>query len=137
MIRPATEADIPELMRIRAAVRENRLNNPGRVPATAYAEFMVVSTIWLHEDAAGIHGFTACDPRDGSIWALFTDPSAEGRGVAKALLPHALDDLRAAGWVQATLSTAPGTRADTFYRAQGWVATALTEGGEQGFTTAL
>lgn len=137
MIRTATDADIPDLMRIRAAVRENRLNDPSRVPATAYQEFLEVSRIWLFEDAGGIHGFVAADPRDGSIWALFTDPAAEGRGIGKALLPFALDDLRAAGWTEARLATSPGTRADNFYRRQGWQPAGQTEGGEQGFTKAL
>lgn len=134
MIRTATHTDIPDLMRIRAAVQENRLNDPSRVPTSAYEEFMSVSRIWLYQDEGGIHGFAAADPRDGSIWALFTDPAAEGRGIGKALLPHALDDLRAAGWNTATLSTGPNTRADEFYRRQGWQPTELTEGGEQGFT---
>lgn len=137
MIRTATDADIPDLMRIRAAVRENRLNDPSRVPAAAYQEFLSVSRIWLFEDEDGIRGFAAADPRDGSIWALFTDPSAEGMGVGKALLPYALNDLKAAGWAQARLSTAPGTRADGFYRRQGWETAGMTEGGEQGFVRTL
>ncbi|MFV3128405.1 GNAT family N-acetyltransferase [Niveispirillum sp. KHB5.9] len=137
MIRPAAEADIPELMRIRAAVQENRLSDPARVPASAYLDFLTFSRIWLFEDEGGILGFTAADPRDGSIWALFTDPAAEGRGIGKALLLHALDDLRSTGWEEARLSTAPGTRADAFYRRQGWQPSHMTEGGEQGFTKAL
>lgn len=137
MIRTATDTDIPALMRIRAAVQENRLNDPSRVPASAYQEFLAVSRIWLFEDETGIHGFAAADPRDGSIWALFTDPAAEGRGIGKALLPYALDDLRVGGWTHARLSTGPGTRADTFYRRQGWEPAGMTEGGEQGFVRAL
>ncbi|OYQ33824.1 GNAT family N-acetyltransferase [Niveispirillum lacus] len=124
-------------MRIRAAVQENRLRDPSRVPASAYQAFLAVSPIWLFEDEGGIRGFAAADPRDGSIWALFTDPAAEGRGVGKALLSYALNDLKQAGWEQAHLSTDCGTRADRFYRAQGWAPTGLTEGGEQGFVRAL
>lgn len=137
MIRTATDTDIPTLMRIRSAVQENRLSDPSRVPASAYQEFLAVSRIWLFEDAGGIHGFAAADPRDGSIWALFIDPAAEGRGIGKALLPYALNDLRAAGWRTASLSTSPGTRADAFYRRQGWTPDGMTDGGEQGFTKAL
>lgn len=137
MIRTATLADIPALMRIRSAVQENRLSDPSRVPAAAYQEFLAVSRIWLFEDETGIHGFAAADPRDGSIWALFTDPAAEGRGIGKALLPQALNDLKAAGWTQARLSTGPGTRADAFYRRQGWETAGITEGGEQGFVRTL
>lgn len=137
MIRPATEADIPELMRVRAAVRENRLSDPARVPASAYQLFLAISHIWLFEEAGRVLGFTAADPRDGSIWALFIDPTAQGRGIGKDLLPLALADLRRAGWPEARLCTAPGTRADQFYRQQGWQPAGLSEGGEQGFTKAL
>lgn len=132
-IRTAHEGDIPSLMQIRAQVIENRLTRPDRVPASAYAEFMAVSHIWLFEDAGGIRGFAAADPRDGTIWALFVHPAAEGRGLAKQLMAKALDDLRAADWIFARLYTEPWSRADIFYRYQGWTPDGLTEDGEQAF----
>lgn len=132
-IRTAHEGDIPNLMQIRAQVVENRLTRPDRVPASSYAEFMAISHIWLFEDEDRIWGFSAADPRDGTIWALFVHPAAEGRGLAKRLLAKALDDLRAADWIFARLYTEPWSRADIFYRYQGWTPDGLTEDGEQCF----
>lgn len=136
-IRKATTADIPALMKIRAAVRENRLNTPPLVPAGAYQEFITRSSIWLWDADGHIRGFAAGDPSDGSVWALFVDPASEGNGVARALLPYVLDDLRNAGWKEATLSTQPNTRAEAFYRRQGWVPGGLNAVGDREFSLRL
>ncbi len=55
-----------------------------------------------------------------AIFGLFVHPAYEGRGIARALLPLACEDLRAAGFSEATLTTGPGTRAERFYRENGW-----------------
>ncbi|MEQ8817764.1 MAG: GNAT family N-acetyltransferase [Thalassobaculum sp.] len=119
-IRRAGADDVPAMVRIRAAVRENVLSDPARVPAEAYHGFIDHAGIWLWEEAGRVLGFTAADPADGTVWALFVDPEAEGRGIGRALLPRALDDLRAAGWERARLTTQPGSRAERFYRLGGW-----------------
>ena len=119
-IRRAGAADVPALVRIRAAVRENVLSDPVKVPAEAYHGFIDHAAIWLWEQDGRILGFTAADPTDGTVWALFVDPGAEGRGIGRALLPRALDDLRRAGWKRARLTTQPGSRAERFYRRDGW-----------------
>lgn len=75
-------------------------------------------------------GFSAGDPRDGWIWGLFVDPEYEGRGIGKALLPLACDTIRAAGHTVAMLSTMGGTRADRFYRKNGWTDIGQNAGGE-------
>jgi len=137
MIRQARSEDVPALMRIRAAVRENVLSDPAKVPASLVEAFIGHSGIWLWQDAAGVLGFAAADTRDGSIWALFVDPEHEGRGIARALLPRALDDLRKAGWRQARLSTDADSRADRFYRRNGWKAGGLSANGERLFTIEL
>ena len=77
-----------------------------------------------------IQGFSAGDPHDGSIWALFVDPANEGRGIGRALLALACDTVRFAGFDTATLNTEPGTRADRFYRLNGWVETGRSAKGE-------
>lgn len=91
MIRKETIADRPRISEVRLAVRENRLGQA-----------------------------SVADPRDGTIFGLFIHPDFEGRGIARALLPRACEDLRAAGFGAATLTTGPGTRAERFYRANGW-----------------
>ena len=67
-----------------------------------------------------MQGFAVADPRDGTIFGLFIHPDYEGRGIARALLPLACDDLKRAGFAVAVLTTSPGTRAERFYLANGW-----------------
>ena len=55
-------------------------------------------------------------------------PSAQTKG--RALLPRACEDLRAAGFAAATLTTGPGTRAERFYRENGWEETGRKDDGE-------
>ena len=137
MIRRARPEDVPALMRIRAAVRENVLSDPAKVPASLVLEFIGHSGIWLWEANGAVLGFASADTRDGSIWALFVDPEHEGRGIARALLPRALDALRAKGWKQAGLSTDANSRADRFYRHNGWTPRELLPNGERLFTLGL
>lgn len=129
-VRRANARDVPDLVRIRAAVRENVLSDPAKVPAEAYYGFIDHAAIWLWEEAGRILGFAAADPADGTVWALFVDPAVEAQGIGGALLTYALNDLRQAGWPCARLSTAPGSRAEGFYRRRGWVEAGNMPGGD-------
>jgi len=135
--REATPGDIPRLMEIRLVVRENRLHDPSRATAADYAWFVAKSEIWVWTVNDVIEGFAAADPRDGSIWALFVVPAHEGRGAGRNLLARACNTLRAAGFEAATLSTTPGTRADCFYRTNGWAETGRNAKGEIEFRRRL
>jgi GNAT superfamily N-acetyltransferase len=126
----ATSADIPRIVEIRAAVRENILSDPSRVTTADIQWFIDNSTIWTWEEDAQIHGFSAGDPRDGTIFALFVDPSREGRGIGQALIALACATLRQAGHKTATLGTEPGTRAEQFYRRNGWTSFGHKPNGE-------
>jgi GNAT superfamily N-acetyltransferase len=119
VFRVALPADIPRLKRIRHSVRENVLG-PGRVSDADYDWFVRHGPVWVCEDGAEILGFSAGDPRDGSVWALFVHPDREGSGIGRALLARACEGLAAAGHATATLTTGPDTRAAEFYRRQGW-----------------
>lgn len=132
-IRPAAHADIPALIRIRTEVRENRLSNPSSIGAAEYAAFMAHSPIWVLEERGAVRGFAAGDSRNGWIWALFVDPPDEGRGIGRALLEKACEALRDGGWTTIQLSTAPGTRAERFYRQNGWTPAGWTSHGEVRF----
>src|SRR5262245_45916871 len=121
MIRRATWDDLPRIFAIRFAVRENQLADSKLDLVRRVTDWLFDhSTFWVWEDDGGIRGFSAADPRDGMIFALFVDPAHEGRGIGQALLPLACDILRAAGHAEATLTTAAGTRAERFYRTDGW-----------------
>jgi len=110
---------------------ENRLLDPARVTDADYQWFNDNPGIWVWEEDGRILGFSAADPRDGTIWALFIDPAHEGRGIGRALLARAYDVLREAGHRSATLGTQPGSRADRFYRAAGWIPLHVDGRGEQ------
>jgi RimJ/RimL family protein N-acetyltransferase len=77
-------------------------------------------TFWVWEEEGTIQGFSAADPRDGSICALFVHPLYERRGIGRALLPLACDVLKESGRASAVLTTEAGTRAERFYRTDGW-----------------
>jgi GNAT superfamily N-acetyltransferase len=64
-------------------------------------------------------------------------PDYVGRGIARALLPLACEDLRVAGYAVAKLTTDPGTRAERFYRCNGWTDTGRRQKGEMVFERAL
>jgi GNAT superfamily N-acetyltransferase len=130
MIRTATVTDIPRLREIRDSVRENRLSDPSRVTLADYDWHVAHAPIHVWEDDGVIKGLSAGDPRDGSIWALFVDPTFEGRGIGQALILAATNSIAAAGHRVAKLSTEPGTRAERFYLRNGWMAKGRTERGE-------
>jgi GNAT superfamily N-acetyltransferase len=61
-------------------------------------------------------------PRNaGEVWALYVDPAAWRRGVGRALIEHALAELRPAGYREVTLWTlAESQPARAFYEACGF-----------------
>jgi GNAT superfamily N-acetyltransferase len=129
MIRKATRADHQRISEIRLSVRENRLSKPDLVESTANWIFDN-SMFWVWEEDGAIQGFSAADPRDGTIFALFVHPSYERRGIGRALLPPACQVLRDNGHAIAKLTTAAGTRAERFYRLDGWTEIARQDDGQ-------
>jgi len=138
MIRKATLADRPRISEVRLAVRENMLS-PGSVSKVETTSDWIFAnaTFWVWEEAGAVQGFSVADPRDGTIFGLFIHPDYEGRGLGQALLPLACEDVRAAGFSVATLSTDPGTRAERFYRLNGWEEIGRQDNGEIIFRKAL
>lgn len=130
MIRKAAREDIPRLFEIRAAVQENQLGDPSKVTVALCEWFIENAAFWVWTANGRIQGFSAGDPRDGSIFALFVDPAYEGRGIGRALLPLACETLRSAGHQTATLTTEPYTRAERFYRRNGWTEIGRQEDGQ-------
>src|SRR5215813_11495386 len=113
MIRAATTADLSRIFAIRDSVRENRLSDPAAVTEADAAWFLAHGPVWVwQEPDDAVVGFSAGDPRDGTVWALFVAPGHEGKGVGRALLQAACNSLREAGHSVARLSTDSGTRAE-------------------------
>jgi GNAT superfamily N-acetyltransferase len=129
MIRKATSTDRLRISEIRFAARENRASNPALIESLTDWVFDN-STFWVWEEDGAIQGFSAADPRDGSICALFVHPLYERRGIGRALLSLACDILKESGHATAVLTTETGTRAERFYRTDGWTEVGRKEDGQ-------
>ena len=97
------------------------MSDPNSITAQDCAAEIDRAEIWVWEEDGDVLGFASGDPRDGSIFALFVDPSYHRRGIERALLACACQTLRDAGYHVARLSTEAGTGAERFYRAAGWI----------------
>ena len=96
MIRKATRADVPRIIEIRAGVRENKLRDPSRVTVEDVCWFVDNSGIFIWVEDNKIVGFSAADPRNGNIFALFVEEAYEGRGIGRALFERACNVLEEA-----------------------------------------
>lgn len=120
-IRPAVAADIPGMMQVRISVRENTLSDPGRITEADYTDYLFErGRGWVAESGGAILGFAVADLQEGNVWALFVHPDAEGRGLGRRLHDGMLNWYFGRSEKTLWLSTAPGTRAEGFYRAAGW-----------------
>jgi GNAT superfamily N-acetyltransferase len=132
--REATRADIPQIQIVRNAVKENRLSNPDLVTDADCETFMFIrGKGWVCEIGGKIVGFAIADLQDDNIWALFLLPEVERQGIGKGLHKLMLDWYFAQGKEHVWLGTAPGTRAEGFYKAAGWTATGMHGKGEVKF----
>ena len=126
MIRPITAADMAEITRLRTSVKENHLSveemvERGITPAGIMADLDSGNLGgWLEEDNGEILGFSMADNRDGQIFALFTMPGREGRGVGTRLLEVATQWLAEREHDEAWLSTDANSTAARFYANRGW-----------------
>ncbi len=136
-IRQARDGDTDRLITIRSAVAENRLRDPASVTRDDYDWFVGRGLVWVAEVDGQVAGFSAGDPRDATIWALFVDPEFEGARLGSVLLSKACNDLKAAGHAEARLFTDPGTKAARLYRKLGWQVVGPTAEGELEFRLSL
>ncbi|GGG58644.1 GNAT family N-acetyltransferase [Hymenobacter glacieicola] len=134
LFREAQVADIPQLSAVRLSVQENRLSNPDLVTPAAYVDYLTRrGQGWTCEVNGAIVGFGIADVRGHSIWALFVRPEFARQGIGKKLHNLMLSWYFAQTTEPLWLSTAPGTRAEEFYRRQGWHDTGRTAQGEVRF----
>jgi GNAT superfamily N-acetyltransferase len=136
--RRATSADIDAIFVVRFAVKENVPSNPARVTREMCEDYLdKLGRGWVCEVEDRVVGFSYAALADHSIWALFVLPEFEGRGIGKHLLKLATDWLFAKGATQVVLSTQANTRADRFYREQGWERGEMKDEVEVRFSLAL
>ena len=118
------------MQHLRLAVRENILSDPTRITVADYiAALEDLGRTWVVESDGEIVAF-ATGYKAGSIWALFVHPDHEGRGHGKALHSTMVNWLWSLGLSRLWLTTAPGSRAERFYIAQGWQPCGIVSGRE-------
>lgn len=131
IFREATIADIQGIQLVRNAVRENRLSDPSLVPDSDVEDYIVRrGKGWVAVEQDLILGFSIVSVVDRNVWALFVHPDHEQKGLGRQL-----HDVMMGWYFSQTdqsiwLSTAPGTRAEEFYRKAGWKETGIYGKGE-------
>lgn len=131
----AATADVDAMHVVRCAVRENRLSRPDRITSDDYRAMLERDGRgWVAEVDGRIVGFAIADLSRFNVWALFVDPEHEGRGIGRALHDAMMRWFLAQPGVERVwLTTAPGTRAEAFYRRAGWRDRGLDAHGEVRF----
>jgi GNAT superfamily N-acetyltransferase len=130
-IREAVIHDIPQIQRVRHAVKENVLSDPGLV-TDADCEIYLTKRGkgWVCEVQDTVVAFAIADLQDHNIWALFVAPDFERQGIGRKLHQVMLDWYFSQTNHSVWLSTAPNTRAAGFYIRAGWRETGLYGKGE-------
>jgi GNAT superfamily N-acetyltransferase len=121
IFREAQIADIPQIQFVRNSVRENMLSDPALVPDKDVEDYITRrGKGWVCEINNMIVGFAIVSVTDHNVWALFIQPGFEKKGIGRRLHQEMMnwyfDQTKETIW----LGTAPGTRAETFYRKAGW-----------------
>jgi GNAT superfamily N-acetyltransferase len=119
--REAQVSDIPQIMVVRLAVKENVLSNPALVTNEDCEEYITIrGNGWVCEVDGVVVGFAIADLVDHNVWALFVDPESAGKGIGKQLHQMMLDWYFDQTGEPIWLGTGFDTKAETFYRMQGW-----------------
>jgi GNAT superfamily N-acetyltransferase len=119
--REAEISDIAQMQFVRNAVKENILSDPALVPDKDYEEYMTNrGKAWVCEVDNKIVGFAIVDLIVNNVWALFVHPDFEAMGIGKKLHQAMMDWYFLQTKEKIWLGTAPKSRAEKFYRMQGW-----------------
>jgi GNAT superfamily N-acetyltransferase len=121
IFREAHIDDIKQIQIVRNAVKENTLSDPALVTDADVEEYLFHrGKGWVCEIDNTVVGFSIVDFKNKNIWALFVHPDHEGKGIGKKLhdvvLNWYFNQTKETVW----LGTSHKTRAEQFYRMQGW-----------------
>ena len=131
IFREARTADIPQIQIVRNSVRENSLSDPALVPDRDVEEYITRrGKGWVCEMDSTITGFAIVSVTDHNVWALFIQPGFEQKGIGRRLHDEMMDWYFSQTGETIWLGTAPGTRAEAFYRKAGWKETGIHGKGE-------
>ena len=119
--REAAINDIAQMQFVRHAVKENVLSDPALVPDKDVADYITNrGKGWVCEVDKKIVGFSIVDLVDNNVWALFVHPDFEAMGIGKRLHQMMMDWYFVKTNKKIWLGTEPKSRAEKFYRMQGW-----------------
>ena len=119
--RQAIPEDIPQIQIVRNSVKENQLSNPNLIPDELVEEFITKrGKGFVCEIDDIIVGFSIVDFVENNVWALFLLPEFEGKGIGKKIHQLMLDEYFSKTKETIWLSTEANSRAETFYKKQGW-----------------
>lgn len=119
--REAHISDIPQIQFVRHAVKENRLSDPSLVPDQDVEEYITKrGKGWVCEINDTVVGFAIADLVGNNIWALFVHPGFEAKGIGKKLHRIMMDWYFLHSNETVWLGTESNSRAEKFYRMQGW-----------------
>jgi GNAT superfamily N-acetyltransferase len=129
--REARVSDIPAMQVVRNQVKENMLSDPALVSDADCEEYISVRGMgWVCLYMNQVIGFAIADLQGNSVWALFVHPDHEGKGIGHILHNTMIRWYFSKTSQTAWLTTAPGTRAEHFYRKAGWKETGRKANGE-------
>ena len=121
IFREAEIKDITQIQVVRNSVKENRLSDPALVPDKDVEDYITRrGKGWVCEMNNRIIGFAIVSVTDHNVWALFIQHGFEGKGIGKRLHDDMMNWYFSQTVEKAWLGTAPGTRAEAFYRKAGW-----------------
>ena len=119
--RQAIPEDIPQIQIVRNSVKENQLSNPNLIPDELVEEFITKrGKGFVCEIDKKIVGFSIVDFVENNVWALFLLQEFEGKGIGKKIHQLMLDEYFSKTKETIWLSTEANSRAETFYKKQGW-----------------
>ena len=119
--RQAIPEDIPQIQIVRNSVKENQLSNPNLIPDDLVEEFITKrGKGFACEIDKKIVGFSIVDFVENNVWALFLLPKFEGKRIGKKLHQLMLDEYFSKTKETIWLSTEANSRAEIFYKKQGW-----------------
>ena len=138
VFREAQPADIPQIQIVRNLVKENTLSDPALVPDADVLDYIIRrGKGWVCEINESIVGFSIVSVTDKNVWALFVQPGYDKQGIGKILHDEMMDWYFGQTPETIWLGTAPGTRAERFYRKAGWKVMGMHGKGEIKFEMTL
>ena len=131
IFRQAQITDITQIQMLRNSVKENPLSDPALVPDKDVEDYITRrGKGWVCEINNTIVGFAIVSITDHNVWALFIHPGFEKKGIGRRLHDEMMDWYFNQTDETIWLGTAPGTRAEIFYRKAGWKEAGMNGKGE-------